>query len=545
MNPTDLIGGAPVFYVQFVYNSKQYRLCEIAIDVVGDDGNILYTDGLIQFDYSESMAAAGDIEQNNVMCQLALPETDILDLHNRGLGLDGVTAEFGYYIVRTGAIMQTYADRVVLFRGQFEAPQFGDPNEPNNFVAVSIEAHPQTPNRLLLDIGVIDERFPNRDIDTADGKPYPIVFGKPGELITNGITREIYATPAYCIKRYDSHSAHMMICGHDIVAAVAPTVIIRDDNGQTVTKTPQRAVDQYGNVYHYITLLPSDNVAMPGYSGSGDSNEWWVHWNTPALPNQFGTTPDTIPGDALTRAGDVLLFGMLRTGQPIDRGAWANIAAILNTYKLAGYINDPTMYAWEWLQGNILPLLPVSIRMGANGLRPVVDLLTIIKQIEPTARWIVDDSSEIQQIGPITQITELGDIVNDYTVEYGYNGVGDDYAAISRCRGIIQTANQFKTNAAVTSTNRYGIKQGATQTNYVYDNATADMIAATYVQAYALPRFELAVHANVQYGYIQIGDIIQVTADRLALDAQNVIVTGKRWAGTVWEFELQYILGQT
>ena len=71
------------------------------------------------------------------------------------------------------------------------------------------------------------------------------------------------------------------------------------------------------------------------------------------------------------------------------------------------------------------------------------------------------------------------------------------------------------------------------------------MIAATYVQAYALPRYALPVIANVQYGYIQIGDIIEVTADRLALDAQNVIVTGKRWAGTVWEFELQYILGQS
>jgi hypothetical protein len=137
------------------------------------------------------------------------------------------------------------------------------------------------------------------------------------------------------------------------------------------------------------------------------------------------------------------------------------------------------------------------------------------------------------------------DIINDYTVEYGYNGFGDDYAGISRCRAIRQTNNELKTNAAVASTNRYGVKQGATQTNYVYDSATADMIAATYVQANALPRFELSVHANMQYGYIQIGDIIELTAPRLALQSQNVIVSGKRWAGTVWAFDLQYILGQS
>jgi len=545
IDPKDLIGGTPVFYVQFEYNSRQYRLGEIAITVQGPEGDILYTDGLLDFDYTEAMGSEGDIEENTVLCKLALPNTDVLDLHNRGLGMDNVNAEFGYYIVRVGRIVQTYDDRVVLYRGQFEAPQFGDPNEPNNFVAVSIEAHPQTPNQLLLNVGVIDERFPDRDIDTADGKPYPIVFGTPGDLTSNGITREIYATPAYCIKKYDSHNAQFMICGHDIVTSVPNTVKIIDDLGQTTTKTPVRSVDQYGNVYHYITILPSDNVAMPGYSGSGSSQSWWVHWDRPALPNRFGTDPSSVTGEPLTRAGDVLLFGMLRTGQTVDVGAWANITAILNTYKLAGYINDPTMYAWEWLQGNILPLLPVSIRMGPNGLRPVVDLLTIIKQLQPVARWRVDDNSEITQNGPITQLTESVDIINDYTVEYGYNGFGDDYAGISRCRAIRQTNNELKTNAAVASTNRYGVKQGATQTNYVYDSATADMIAATYVQANALPRFELSVHANVQYGYIQIGDIIELTAPRLALRSQNVIVSGKRWAGTVWAFDLQYILGQS
>ena len=538
MTPDQMVGGIPIFYVEFTYNSIVYRIAQNAMDTANDNGRVYYTDGLLNFDYSETVNI-GDIEANSVGCQLAIPGVDVITLAHRGLGMDGIQCEFGFYIWRNGEILQTYENRGVLFRGQIQNPQFGDPDEPNNFVSFSIEAQPYTPNQLLLDVGIIDQRFPDRDIDTADGKPYPIVLGQPGHVLANGELRQIYATPAYCTQKYNNNDAHFMICGHDLTYNVGGTVTIIDSNGQSAVKTPVRDVDTYGNVYHYVRIFPSDNVAMPGYGGSGDSSEWWIYWNTPALPNRYGTTLGAT-NEALTRGGDVLRWAMERTGQRIDMGAFANVAALLNRYKFSGYMNEATIYAWEWLQGNILPLLPIGLRIGPNGLRPVLDQLSMLTSVQPQHRWFIGDDYEIVQTTAVTQTTDLGDIQNDITIKYAYNGYGDDYAGVSRCRHIRQTQNELVTDVAKISVNRYGVKQAALDTKYVYDGATADLIVQTMVRTNGLPRYEFTVVANIQYGYVQIGDIISVTAPRLGLDAHNVMAVGKRWANTVWEFTLQY-----
>ena len=531
MHPNELLGGLPIFYVAFNYNSIQYRIAQNAMDAIQNGTKYQYTDGLLQFDFVEAANIGGDVEVNTVACQLAMPGLDVIQLANRGLGLDGLQCEFGYYIWRNGEIVQTYDNRIILYRGEIQQPQFGDPDEPNNFIAFTIEAQPWAPKQLILPQNVIDERFPNRDMDTADGKTYPLVFGQPGYAQSGQYVKTLYATPAYCIKIYDSHSAHFMIAGHDIVGTGTVTII--DDNGQSVVKTPVRDIDIYGNVYHYITILPSDNVAMPGYSGSGDSREWWIYWDTPALPNRFG-------GGSLTRAGDLLQWGLLRSGQRIDIGAFANMAALLNRYQFSGYINDPAMYAWEWIQGNILPLLPVGIRMGPNGLRPVLDQLGFIDSLQANTQWHIGNDLEIQQITAVTQTTGGDDIVNDATIKYAFNGYGNLLTNYARCRHIRQNENELQTDLAKTSVNRYGVKQMVFDTNYVYDGTTADLIVQTVVKSNALPRYEFSVVANVQWGYLQIGDIISVTATRLGLVDHNCMVVGKRWANTLWEYTLQY-----
>jgi hypothetical protein len=533
MTPDQMLGGLPIFYVHFEWNSKQYRIAQNAMDAIQDGTKYQYMDGLLNFDFAEVGNVGGDVEANTVGIQLAIPGADVVDTTNRGLGLDGLACEFGYYIWRNGEIVQTYDNRIVLYRGEIQQPQFGDPFEPNNFVSFTIEAQPYANNQLLLNTPVIDQRFPDRDIDTADGKAWPIVFGQPGYAKSGQYIKNVYATPAYCIKVYDNHNAQFMVAGHNIVGTGTVTII--DDNGQTTVKTPVRELDTFGNIYHYITILPSDNVAMPGYSGSGDSREWWVYWNTPTLPNRFGI-------GSLTRGGDVLQWAMLRSGQRVDVGAFANMAAVLNRYQFSGYINDPAMYAWEWIQGNILPLLPVGIRMGPNGLRPVLDQLGFIDSLQATAQWHIGRDLEIQQITAVTQTTANEDIINDATIKYAFNGYGQNLTSVARCRHMRQGQNELQTDLAKTSVNRYGIKQTVLESNYIYDGVTADLIVQTVVKSNALPRYQVTVHANVQWGWVQIGDIISVTAPRLALTTHNCMVVGKRWAGQLWEYTIQYQL---
>lgn len=532
MTPKDLLGGLPIFYIEFEYNSIEYRIAQNAFDSA-DDTSTQYIDGLLSFDFVEAANIGGDVENNIVTCQVALPNINVIEMANKGMGMDGVACEFGYYIWRNGEIVQKYDQRIVLYRGEIVTPQFGDPDEPDNFVSFSIEAQPWANNQLMLQLPVIDQRFPNRHIETADGKPWPLVFGQPGFVKNNQYEKTNYATPAYCIKEYDSHSAQFMIAGHDIAGTGNVTII--DENGQTATKAILSAVDDYGNRYQYISILPSDNVAMPGYSGSGDSREWWIYWNTSAYPNRFGA-------GSLTRAGDLLQWALLRSGQRIDIGAFSNMASLLNRYSFSGFVNDPAMYAWEWVQGNILPLLPVGIRMGPNGLRPVLDQFAYLDFLNPIDDWYVGRDMEIQQISAVTMVTAPDDIVNDVTLKYGYNGYGNNLTNYTRCRHIREQQNELKTDIAKISVNRYGVKQMVIESNYVHDGITADLIVRTIVQSNALPRYEVQLLANVQWGYLQIGDIISVTATRLGLDKQNAMIVGKKWNTAYWQFTIQYQL---
>lgn len=533
MYPDQLLGGLPVFYVDFVYNSIHYRIAQNAITATQDGTEYQYTDGLLQFDFVEAANVGGDVETNTVGCQLAMPGVDVIELANKGLGMDGLQCEFGYYVWQNGQIGQTYDNRIVLYRGEIQQPQFGDPDEPNNFVAFTIEAQPWAQNQLLLQTPTIDQRFADRHIPTADGKAWPIVFGQPGYAQSGQYIKNLYATPAYCIKEYNvtDNESHFMVAGHDIVGTGTVTII--DENGQTVTKTPVAAVDTFGNTYNYIVLTNADHIAMPGRTIHGTSREWWVYWNTPAYPNQFGV-------GSLTRGGDVLQWAMLRSGQRVDIGSFANMSALLNCYQFSGYINDPAMYAWEWLQGNILPLLPIGIRMGPNGLRPVLDQISFIDSLHATAQWHIGRDLQIQQITAVTQTTGNDDIVNDTTIKYAFNGFGSNLTSVARCRHIRQGENELQSDLAKTSVNRYGVKQTVLESNYIYDGITAHLIAQGVVKSNALPRFEVTVLANMQWGYVQIGDIISVTATRLGLDAHNVMVVGKRWAQTVWEYTIQY-----
>jgi hypothetical protein len=242
--------------------------------------------------------------------------------------------------------------------------------------------------------------------------------------------------------------------------------------------------------------------------------------------------------DYLGRGGDLVLWALLRSGAAIDFGSWANVGKLLNAYSFEGFINDATIYAWEWIQGNIMPLLPVGVHIGANGVRPVFNLLDAIKDIAPVARWLVDQTSDTIQSGPITTNTDPTDIVNDITIKYGYDVGKTDYTATTRI------AHSSKTDApneyAQTSFNRYGNKQLTLEANYLYNAPTARLIAQHLLQAQAQPTYTITIVAAVQWGYIAVGDIIEVNAPDVGLTNHKCMVVAKQWAGIQWQFDLRY-----
>ena len=532
--PTQLMGSTPVFCVEFLWGGRVHRYATHNINLNSNGGLIQYTPSIMEFDFVESADLTSiDVEANIVSMGLIMDDVDLLERWSQGDTMEGLDAEFFYVLMRDNMAQQSFEDRVVLYRGTIQEPQLGDPNQFYQFVSISIESQPYESDRLLMDQDkYIDTRFATRDLNTGDGKPWPIVLGSAGGSIqtTIGEVKDIFSLPSYNVKLYDSHDGRMMVAGHPITAT---QVTIQDDNYNETTKTIETDDDGRGNIYSFIRLVPSDNVAIPGFGGSGDSREWWVYMNGGGLVNPFGD------GD-LQGAGDICRWALQRSGQRIDDGAWANISPILNQYNFEGYINDPKMTAFEWLNGNILPFLPIAIRMGPKGLRPVLIQMWALTHVTSTAAITVDDDSNVTQVSPINTIRSTSELVNELTLRWGKRGFDQSYSSMIRITNIESEEYDVVSDYSILSINRYGKKPAAMDSDYIYDRDTAIKVAMDMVRSKCLPINTIEVDVDMELGWLQVGDVLDVTVPKIYLTNHKMVIISRRWLETRWRWELAF-----
>ncbi len=531
----DLMGARPVFCVQFEYAGKIHRYSTEYVTLTAEDGDTYeYLPTIRDFDYTESaQILSQDIESNIVMMGLVLQDVNVLKLWSEGKTLEGTAAQFFYVLLKNEQVQQTYSQRVTLYRGNIQEPQIGDPDDLDDFVSFSIESPPYESDNLLIDSNMyIDNRFSTRHIETADGKPYPFILGSGGYKVrqTEGTTKNLFSSPAYCTKEYDSHNARFMIAGHRVTST---TATIQDDNYETATKTIQTDNDGRGNIYSYIEIVPSDNVAMPAYSGSGDSREWWVYMNDGGLLNQYGD------GD-LSRGGDICRWALSRSGTEYDDAEWANLSVILNQYSFSGYITDPEITAFEWLQANIIPYLPISVQVGANGIRPILNQMWALTHVSAVTTLDIGDDKPCIQVSPITTQRNTADLVNQLTLRYAKKGHDQSQSNICRVTNVKTESYDVVSDYAVKSVNLYGQKPVTIEVDYIYDRDTAVKVAMDRVRAGCLPVYTVQIATAAEFGYLRIGDIVDATIERYFVLNRRMIVAGKVWNDTQWTFTLLF-----
>lgn len=532
---TQLMGSTPVFFVEFLWGGRVHRYATHDITLQSNGGPIHYLPSIMEFDFVESADLTSiDLEANIVSMGLIMDDVDLLERWSQGDTMEGLDAEFFYLLMRDNVAQQDFEDRVVLYRGQIQEPQIGDPNQFYQFVSISIEAQPYDSNRLLMDSNkYIDTRFDDRDTNTSDGKPYPIILGSAGGAIrtTEGTTKNIFALPNYNTQRYDSHYGEMMIAGHEVEAT---EIVIQDENFMETTKTIGVRDDGRGNVFSYVRLIPSDNVAIPNYTGSGESRQWWYYFtNGGGLINPFGD------GD-LKGAGDICRWALQRSGQLIDDGAWANLSPILNQYNFEGYINDPKVTAFDWLNGNILPFLPITVRMGPNGLRPILIEMWALTHVTSMAAITVDNGSNVVQVSPINTIRTTSELVNELTLRWGKRGFDQSYTSMVRVTNIKSEEYDVVSDYSILSVNRYGTKPAAMDSDYIYDRDTAIKVAMDLVRSKCLPIQSIEVDVDMELGWLMVGDVLDVTVPKLYLTNHKMIIVSKRWRETHWRWELAF-----
>ena len=536
-------GSQAVFVIEFEFGGSLRRYCSISSQntiTISDGANdVLIPFGIEGLDLTESINAGESIEENIVSIQLAT-SLPLMELWSRGITLEGVSASVYLFLEKLGSISQTWSEKVKIYEGIIEEPVFGDPQLQEGIVSFGIELQAWDASKFLLQGNYIDTRFPNR-AESADGKIYPVVIGNPGYQVVNeiGVKVDMPAFPAYCNVIYAG-------LGTDASFVISAGIVessglrIYDQNSKSHADVVLTGSDSYGRAYSSTDIpIGGGSIALPGDDVNGVSQAWWCHFTDSA-----GGIASPYQAGSLTLAGDVLRWALSKTGQRIDEGAFANLSNFLNRYKLAGYINNSAISGYDWLAGNLLPLLPISLRTGALGIKPVLNVLNAITQVEPICSISLGDNLECNQVSPVQVIRATSDIINDFTLIWGKNGMTQEYTQISRCRAIAVDPQDIVSEYSIISTGRYGIKPESYESDYIYDRATANLVAKDMIRARSLVLHQIEVEMPVYYGYLQIGDVLSVTSSFLYLTDHKMMITAKTWrdAQTNWVYILQFEL---
>ena len=520
-----------------------YRFSQFTIDIQKADGSSLqYVGGLSNIDYEESTDLTGvNVEGNSVSLALVFQDVDFVQEWRRGFVLDGSSCELSYVLIKDGIVQQEYENRERVFVGEASEAVFGDPLEPIGFVAFSIENRPYTFAGPMIpkDHVISEQTFPNA-WEESIGKVYPTVVGSPGSQYTNssgGSTLYTYSTPAYLVKFQLGETSfdYVMIAGHPVDAT---HIRIRDSRYNAAVLPVLEGVDSNGVLYSYVDI--EGTSLIQAHTLSNDVREYWCTWNFNMIPfsgsgKSGGGLVNSEGGGFIHGAGDLIIWALRKSGAVIDYQAWESVRGLLNEYKFSGYINEPVT-AWNWLQNNILPFLPIEARAGINGIKPLVNLLFVAAGYVPSRQ--ISTSSDFKVVSPITMSSSLEDIVNRYEIRWCKSGYVQTLTEIH----IVEAEREYSSaaisssNYAWTSRNRYGLHEKTEDSDYIYDRNTAARVAQEKVRAAAFPFRTFTVLANIKFGYLQLGDVIRLTSNELYLNDDPVIVVAKSWTGSSWRF---------
>lgn len=534
------LGAQPVFLLDVIWSGRTYRFSTKPITISDDTKTFQYRGGLADPAFTLRSDRLGyDVESNSIPIALTFDDTNVAERQMQGDTIEGSKAEL-FYILADDATM---AQRVVIATGVVSQPVYGHPDQASGHVEFSIETDAMFLSGSLID-GV--NPFHTVDDDLLDGtffgitsiedmhrgKVAPIVFGEMLSVLRPlGNTATIHTVPAYFLGTDTLNYVFVFSCNE----LVATTGTISDSEGHTVDFdiTKAHAADGVAQV---LSMCSVQSTA-PGFGDlinplNDNSQQYWVNIAGGGLPNPFGT-------EEMSGAGDVCLWALTATKANIDYDSWYNARTFLNRYKLAGVIQDPEINGFEWLQNNILPYLPVDVVLGSKGLKPILNILVDGVAVRVAAK--VNAGSHFYQASPVTPVNEPDDICNELTVRYAFEGMRDSYRGHIKIGADRPGASWtfIKDEYAFISQQRYGRKIKEIELLYVYDYKTAIQIARDYVRFRSMPILSIEYFASSEYGYLELGDVIELTDNNIGLRNQKVQLLAKQWDGVRWVLTLQ------
>ena len=520
---TDLTDALPVYVLSVEWFGRIYRFSTYPVDILDDGDPLPFDGGLDDPEFSQQASrdgvSAGGV---SVPFEVVFP-VDVAGEYAAGRPLQQATGELAMVFVQSdGTVMQTWDQRFKLASGYLEMPVFGFPDAPVGLASFSLEEPASDDGlRLLASDAVITETTWPTATDTM-GATYPIVIGEPGKSFTSaGATITSPATPAYMVKDSGTDDI-LLVAGHEVAAT---TVTVFDKDGLSDTFTIVVTRDGLGRLVSTVNI----------HTGSIDkaSDEYFCAWTG------GGGILSPINGGALTRLGDVCVWALNQSSIGADIARWMASRPVLNTVKIAGYIDDQKLSPWDWLRDEILPLIPLEVQSSPDGVVPLVRQLDR-RNVDTITR--VDVGPDFAADGPMSTISERVDLVNNLTIRFA-----DDIAEGKHRRTLtvqsvvnVDDPDTFASPHSLFSSSRYGERRDEITTSYIYDPASAGAVIQQQLRANCYPTVTRIYRAAPRWGWLEVGSALLLTDADIGLTDRLVEVIGRRWDGDAWVYNLAF-----
>ena len=522
-NKRDLEGASICFLLE-IKDHKSYRFSSFPISLFDGKEEMSFDGELGDPEFELSIEDAFNIESQSIPLELVFTDRDLAKEYMRGFDLEYLEAELSYCTVKDGVALQAFPDRVFIFKGRVSQPLIGDPSKPVGYVSFSLEN-----GRELQEYPLIDpDRVLRGDIPSR-GKLAPVVIGAPCLQVPNeGATSraDLFTSPAYLTSTVTSRA---MIASHYVEAV---TVDIKDQDGNIRTGlTVSNVASVLTGTQSRVTLTSGTGDTL--VRGDGSDYELWVKWaDGGGHQNPFGE-------GLLQGAGDVVRFALLFVNAFKDDSSFEALAPYLNSYKIDGWLNEE-VEALEWLEAAILPYLPISIQVGPFGLYPILDLHIAATIQAPVA--VVEDGVDFYVSSGFIPLGDPEDIINRIILKFAWSGEKNAYTGLIEIDPRVElenhTATKFSSLHSRISFNRFGLRTKTMEADFISDFATASRVAMDLIHKFSYPRMAIEVEADFSWGWLDIGDLIQITSSKLHLKNEIVQVVKKSYLGASWSYQL-------
>jgi hypothetical protein len=530
---SELLRAKPIFLLEINWGTFVYRFATMPVHLDDDGVYLPFTGHLDNPEYQERSELLGiDIQEKSIPLALYFAGVDISLQEMSGNSIEGSSAELSYILED---IHTDYEQRVIIAKGFISQPVFGHPDKSIEYVECSLESGNiinstsllySTNARYVMNEEVItDTSIPHSELQ--EGKILGLAFGK--FTFIGGY--ELYSIPAYFYGYGPTNGNYFVLTSHAIISS---QIKIKDTEGNILTANTEISTVYWDNRFFSYTRCLDPNPGTLRNPITYENEEYWAYI-TEGMPNPVGT-------GVLEGGGDICIWALTATNVQIDYDAWHNVRTYLNEYKFAGYLQDPEVTGLEFLERHIIPYLPLEIIQGNNGLSPRLNLLVSGTVVIPTEH--ITAGGVFYRTGPIIPLSEPQEICNAVKVRFAWQGKQQAYFGVIDVGpdqpGLQRLCNEVIDEYSILSVAKYGKRQKNIDLEFVYDYDTAARIAQDYIRLNAMPKLGITYNAVGFYGWLQVGDIIELTDTDINIEKQKVQIIQKRWLETYWEFTLQF-----